>query len=377
VPPLRRQRRDLPRGLAEAIDRALRPRIHDRGTLAQLRDALAASVGQVGEEAGIVAGAWDRTREADAGDDEVAPGTRRLWWPRDAPLAAASADAPEPPDPSRLIWQARALGAVGAAAAAAWLSHRLIAPHASLAAPLPLTALVAAGVTLLLPRLGWLAIVAYLCLAAIVGHEPGAAVVLAAGALVPIVLLPASPSLWPVAAAAPALGLIGLAGGWPALAGWSRSPWRRAMLGATGWLWTVLIGVLTGRTLYLPRPHRVAPAGAWIGSVSGAVTHGLEPLARSGILAPALLWAAGALLLPSLVHGRSLALDALRVILWAAALVAATGPVIRFVSPGARDVSAPSAIAGAVAAAVLALAPVVLRQMRTTARARSFGAGVP
>jgi hypothetical protein len=191
------------------------------------------------------------------------------------------------------------------------------------------------------------------------------------------VLLPASPSLWPVCAAAPALGLIGLAGGWPALAGWSRSPWRRAMLGATGWLWTVLIGVLTGHTLYLRRPHAVAPAGTWVGSVTHAVTHGLEPLGRSGVLAPAVVWALAAVLVPYLTHGRSLVLDALGVILWAAALTALTGPAILAVAPGATGVDAPSAVAGAIAAAVLALVPNVTRQMRGSARARSFGDGVP
>ena len=381
LPALRRQRRDLPAELARAIDTALRPRVHERGTLYALRDALAASAGAVGDEAGIVAGALHRTRDEDDFGDDPAAGTRRLSWPRTRQGAGDADRAGElalpDGDPSRLIWQARALGAIGAAAAAAWLSHRLIAPHAVLAVPLTLTALVAAGVTLLLPRLGWVAVVAYLCLATAVGHEPGAAVVLAAAALVPIVLLPASPSLWPVAAAAPALGLIGLAGGWPALAGWARSPWRRAMLGATGWLWTSVIGVLTGHALYLPRPHAVAPAGTWVGSVTGAVEHGLEPLGRCGVLAPAVVWALAAALVPYLTHGRALWLDALRVILWAAALAAATGPVILAVRPGTTGVSAPSAIAGAVAAALLALAPVLVRQMRTTLRARSLGGGLP
>ena len=40
LPPLRRQRRDLPRDLAAAIDLALRPRPRERGTVAELRRAL-------------------------------------------------------------------------------------------------------------------------------------------------------------------------------------------------------------------------------------------------------------------------------------------------------------------------------------------------
>ena len=386
VAPLRRQRRDLPQTLTRALDGALRPRIHERGTLHDLRDALARCLDAVGDAPGIVAGALDRTR--DEGEDGAEGVTGRLWWSRTerGPAAPGARAAPPPPpeaDPSRLIWQARALGAVGAAAATAWLSHRLLGTAGSgspLAAPLAVTALVAAGVTLLLPRLGWLALVAYLCVGAVTNHEPGAAIVLAAAALVPIVLLPASPSLWPVAAAAPALGLIGLAGAWPALAGWSRSPWRRAMLGATGWLWTAVIGLLTGRTLYLPRPRGVAPAGTWVGSVSGAAQHGLDPLIRSGVLAPAALWAAAALLVPYLTGSRSPALDALRVIVWAAVLTVAIAPVITAVTgPGARSagLSAPVAIGGATAAALLALAPAVARRMRMGLRARSFGGGVP
>jgi serine/threonine protein kinase len=43
VPPVRRQRRDLPRELARGIDLALRPRPGERGTVAELRDALLVS----------------------------------------------------------------------------------------------------------------------------------------------------------------------------------------------------------------------------------------------------------------------------------------------------------------------------------------------
>jgi hypothetical protein len=82
-------------------------------------------------------------------------------------------------------------------------------------------------------------------------------------------------------------------------------------------------------------------------------------------------------LVPYLTHGRSLVLDALRVILWAAALTALIGPAILAVAPGATGVNAPSAVAGAIAAAALALVPTVTRQMSGRARARSFGDGVP
>ncbi len=40
LPPLRRQRRDLPASLGDAIDRALRPQPADRGTISDLRFGL-------------------------------------------------------------------------------------------------------------------------------------------------------------------------------------------------------------------------------------------------------------------------------------------------------------------------------------------------
>ena len=80
VPPLRRQRRDLPRDLAASIDLALRPRPRERGTLAELRRALALAQQQVGDEPGVVTGAWTTLRPG--GDDEDAAGhedRERLW----------------------------------------------------------------------------------------------------------------------------------------------------------------------------------------------------------------------------------------------------------------------------------------------------------
>ena len=328
VPPLRRQRRDLPPRLAQAIDTALRPRIHERGTIAQLHAGLAGALHTVGDEAGIVAGALHRTRDDDGDPDGLDANTRRLWWPREVPDPAGRGAEPLPEaDPSRLIWQGRALGAVGAAAATAWLSHRLIGTGTALAAPLPLTALVAAGVTLLLPRLGWLALVAYLCVGAALGHEPGAALALATAAAVPIVLLPASPTLWPVAAAAPALG--------------AGRPRRRLAGDRRVGAQPVAAGDARRHGLAVDRSHRGAhrphpvpaaaglgrpPAATWVGSLTrrrrstgssrwGAAGCWLR--LRSGRLA--------AMLVPYLTGSRSLVFDALRVIVWAAALTRGHG----------------------------------------------------
>src|SRR5436309_8956352 len=60
LPPVRRQRRDLPRELGRGIDLALRPRPRERGTVAELRASLAASLPEVSDEPGVVATAWPR-----------------------------------------------------------------------------------------------------------------------------------------------------------------------------------------------------------------------------------------------------------------------------------------------------------------------------
>ncbi|MDQ6730819.1 MAG: serine/threonine protein kinase, partial [Actinomycetota bacterium] len=55
MPPLRRQRRDLPRALGAGIDAALRPRPAERGRLRDLRAALVTASEQVDDEPGVVA----------------------------------------------------------------------------------------------------------------------------------------------------------------------------------------------------------------------------------------------------------------------------------------------------------------------------------
>jgi len=387
LPPLRRQRRDLPAPMAEAIDRALRPRIEDRGWLADLRDGLVGGVEHVGEEPGIVTGAFERAPHDEDADDGV---TRRfgigtLIAPRDGGLTAPRAidqgarrrlgdgDVADA-DPSRLIWQARAVAGACAAAGAAWLDHALLVPHGSLTVPVALAALVAGGLSLLVPRIGWVALAGYLCLATAVQGAAGVTVLVAIGALIPIVLLPASGTLWAVSAVAPALGFLGLAGAWPALAGWAHRPWRRMMLGATGWLWLALVGPLAGRALYEPRPPGTAPPGQWRGSITAVADHVLSPLAHSGQLAGAVVWAAAAILVPWVVRRRNPLLDTLRAIVWAAALAIATPAAIDAFAHAlhrAHPVSASTALAGAVAAAALALAPLAVVQTHRALRRES------
>jgi tRNA A-37 threonylcarbamoyl transferase component Bud32 len=55
LPPIRRQRADLPRHLGAALDQALRPRPSERGSLAELRVALVDSIRLVDDVPGVVA----------------------------------------------------------------------------------------------------------------------------------------------------------------------------------------------------------------------------------------------------------------------------------------------------------------------------------
>jgi eukaryotic-like serine/threonine-protein kinase len=386
LPPLRRQRRDLPAPMAQAIDRALRPRIEERGWLADLRDGLAGGVEHVGDEAGVVTGAFERSPGEDEGDGVtrrfgigtlIAPRDGGLTAPRAANRGGArswAADEVDEPDPSRLIWQARAVAGACAAGSAAWLDHTLLQAHGTLTVPVALVALVAGGLSLLVPRIGWIALAAYICVATAVQGAAGVTTLVAIAALIPIVLLPASGTLWAVSAVAPALGLVGLAGAWPALAGWAHRPWRRMMLGATGWLWLALAGPLAGRALYEPRPHGTAPPLQWRGSITQVADHVLSPLVHSGQLAGAVVWAGAAILVPWVVRRRRPLVDVVRAVIWAAALMIATPVAVTALARathGPHAGSASSALAGAVAAAALALAPLAVVQSHRALRRES------
>ena len=190
-------------------------------------------------------------------------------------------------------------------------------PGARPAVPPAAAGLLAAGAVLLLPRLGWVALTIALTALAVSQHLPGAAVVITIAFLLPLVLSPAAATTWPLSAGAPALGLIGLAGAWPAVAARAGTPWRRATLGAIGWIWLLLASAIAGKALYLPSVPGVAPPHAWMSSLTTTIDHLLRPEISAGVLAPALVWALGAVTLPWLVRGGSVVLDVVRVVVWA------------------------------------------------------------
>jgi hypothetical protein len=193
LPPLERHRRDLPRPLTRALDRALDPDPAARGSLAELRDALA-DLRPAGRSA------RQRQPAHRSGSPTVTrPGSRE--------------------DPGEVLAETGAPTAVPSdepAPANGWLT---------------------------LPRLAWLATTAAGSAWLLSTGRPGPAVaaVCAGAPLVAAVRRP-GPG-WLAPALAPVLGLAGLAAAYPALAG--QAPrWRaRALLGALGWWWLCLAGL--------------------------------------------------------------------------------------------------------------------------------------
>jgi len=318
IPPLRRRRRDLPVALGEALDFALRARPEERGTVAELREALAESLPDVSDEGGTI-----------------------------ATPALAGAPAGRLRGPAARVAAGLGAGVLVLAALSIHPGPPLLAPAAG--------GVAVAALVAVLPRAGWLAVAA--ALTAWVAAAPGTAgvaVLLALALAAPPLLLRRSGRAWTAPALAPALGLVLLAGAFPALAGQAGSPWRRAALGAVGLWWLCLAEAGSGRVLLFGAGTGAPAAPAVRASVAQA-WHAVALLASSGVLAAAALWALAAAVLPLLVRGRHLAADLVLGAVWAAGLAVgleALGHALR----GSVPEAAPrGALPGAVVAALLAV----------------------
>jgi len=314
LPPLQRRRKDLPGDLCAALDKALRPRPEDRGTLAELAGELADGL----------------TAVSDAGGTILAHPLER---PRTAALSPAAG---------------RGLAALAAGA--------LAAGAASLVPGAPVAPLAAAGgaavAVALLPRAGWLACT-LAAAALLAGPRPGAALVVLAAGLAPL-LVRGSGRAWALPVAAPLLGLAALACAFPALAGRARGAWQRAALGAAGLWWVLLAEALLDRRLLAGSP----PPAGWERDAGRALDGVLWPPLTSGLVAIAAVWALAALVLPWLVRGRSAAADFVAASAWAAGLGAGTGAVAEWAGAAApRGLAAGAVAAGALALAVPRLLP--------------------
>ena len=313
-PPLGKQRGDLPAELCAGIDRTLRPLPDERGDLADLADALAEALPVVSDEGGTVA---------------------------PHPLEDAYAM------PS---WGARA-AAAGAAGVLVLCALAGLLPHSSL--PALAAAGAAALLVALLPGAGWIVAAAATLAALTFSAEPrvGAALIVLLAVALPPLALRTAPLAWSVPAAAPVLGLLGLAGAFPALAGTARSAWMRAGLGVTGLWWLLLAEPLLGKDLLFGLGADLPARSRWDGAASLTASEIVGPLVTSGALLLAVVWGAGAVVMPWLVRGRSLSADVVAATVWAAGLAGATVSLAEAV-----DGSTPKGlVAGALAAGILAV----------------------
>lgn len=339
LPPLARYRRDLPGDLCAAIDAAVDPDADERGTVAELREALEDAEADVDDKPGHVTQATlpalvDRTRtllrRTEPEPPPPPPSRREVPWAEPRELAPDDA-VPRVRSP-RTTPLGRGFAGVAAAALASWALTALpvdLSLGGAVSAPEPLVVALIAGIAVaLLPRLAWL--VGLVGLAILLGADRTTLLVLAA-ALPVVVLVPRHGALWSLPAAAPGLNALAIAGAYPALAGQARTLIARVALGALGAWW---IGI--GTEITAARPD-------------------LGVLAAPGTLALAGLWGAAAGVLPYLVRGRSTAIDALAAAVWATALATATPALADALAVDLPANPAPAAaLAGGVAVAAAA-----------------------
>ncbi len=347
LPSLAARRPDLPHALLLALDTALAVDPARRGTLEELRAAI---------EQALTEGLTRR---------------RGLLRPRITPAPSESRAAD---------WPATATHADAAEAEHGALpSHRAAAAHGAASAhrsgpdgrPVPSDdasrqdGVPAEARRFLLPRAVWLGCALATAVWQVSRGHPGIAL-LVLTATAPLLLMGRRFGVgWLAAALAPLLGLVGLAGAFPALAG-QASHWpERAALGALGYWWLILAEpLLAGRSpgarLWLGAPPGM-PTAVWEGSLDGAATHVVGPALTVGVLFGAILWGAGAVVLPWIVRGGSAIRDTLAAVAWSAALLAATPYFDAGLSSGGTLPHPRGAVLGAILAGAIAIAARALR----------------
>jgi eukaryotic-like serine/threonine-protein kinase len=353
LPSLAALRRDLPLGLCDAIDVALDPDPGRRPEPCGLRAALRGARPALDDEGGLVEPATLRRVGL--------PTTRRHGLLRRRRLTAVPADSAHgvlgradpyaaPTLGLRLAWR------VGAALLGGGL---VFAALEALGPEPPFSAAAAAGLAalaiVLLPRIGWLLAAAGVCLwlASPEADRQGTAVLIAAAAAPVPILLPRAGLLWSLPVLAPLLGTIALAPAFVGVAALAPTAWRRAGLAAAGFLWLVVGEALTGEALLFGVPDGTFPRGDWEGSPTSAASNALEPLLTTPALAPVVLWAAFAALLPLAVRGRWIALDLIGAGLWTAGLITAHVALGDVLAADVALEQARGAVAGAVVAALV------------------------
>jgi serine/threonine protein kinase len=337
--PLERRRGDLPRSLTRAIDLALLPEPEQRGGLEDLHVAL---------DQALVQGLKRTRRNGRRRGLLATPPQRGAAAAPEAGLPQAAGEFAHEPnprssDPQSFGQRPRVEDAQGSAHGEEEESPST--PPRRLA----------------LPRAVWLggALAAIVWLLAT--SRPGAALLLFAAAA-PLMLLPRRSGLsWLTAALAPALGALGLAGAFPALAGQRTRLVERAALGALGYWWLILAEPLLGRRLWLGAPAGTPARAVWEGSLSNAATHVVGPSLSLGLLYGLAVWALAAGLLPWVVRGRSAMLDVLAASAWSLALLLACAPHYAGYTVSVVSATPRGAVLGAILGGALAVAARALR----------------
>jgi hypothetical protein len=311
LPPLRRQRRDLPAALCEVVDAALDPDPGYRPTLGELREVFADSEDELSDEGGLVEPEVIERFGLTAVTRRGTRLTRILRGrPMPPPIVVPGEETrhleglDDEPGSSRRSWPALIAGraAAGVAAGLLVLLGVGLGPEPSFA--VGTAALAATAAVALLPRVGWIAaamgVGAWL---ASEGGQEGTALVLTV-ALLPIpLLLPRAGLLWSAPILAPLLGAIGLA---PLFVGVAaalgKTVWQRAGLAAAGLLWLRMTEVLTGDDLLYGSAPPAPPQVGWEASVVDASRDAIEPVFTSIDPLLAIGWVGGAVALGFLVR---------------------------------------------------------------------------
>jgi hypothetical protein len=217
---------------------------------------------------------------------------------------------------------------------------------------------VTAALVALLPRAGWLtaAVAVPVLLALGPVQRPGAALMVAALALASPLLLRSDGRAWALPAAAPLLGLAGVAGAYPAFAG--RAPrWSaRVALGVLGAWWVVLAEPLLDRALVFGPAPETPARGEFDGALGITAGDVIAPAVTSGALLLGVVWAVAALVLPWLVRGRSLASDVVAASAWSAGTAASAIALGEALGERVGQAAPHGLAPGAVVAAALAVA---------------------
>ena len=347
LPPLSARRGDLPRALTDALDVALTIDPAGRGTLEDLRSALELALAEgLRGRRGLLGRRGDRSAYVSGGSEGLPPAVATY-----APITAEHG-----------ALERHGAAAVGAPANR--VDADALPPLEHAASTIPPVAQTSRRLPL--PRAVWVGCVIALAAWQVASARPGVALLLLA-ATAPLLLMGPRPGIgWLTAGLAPALGLVGLAGAYPALAGQASQWSRRAALGALGYWWLALAEPLLavgvhGARLWLGPPAGAPPRAVWEGSLESAAIHVIGPTLTIGLVCGAALWAAAAAVLPLIVRGSSAILDTLAAVVWSMVLLAVTPYFAAGLSAGAVLPQPRGAVLGVIAGAAIAVAGRALR----------------